>query len=167
MATTGQNGGVPDAATQPTPASSANNPTGTTPATTSATNDGESPATPAANKPIASLRLPPISTEETELWLSQVECAFGVAGVQDDSSRYQVLVVNLPTEVAIQVRDIINSPNPTYGHPHLCSQGATGSVTGITARSPPSAPAAGKSAAIRPSAAYTGGAVHGRCGTCR
>ena len=74
----------------------------------------ETPATPAANKPIASLRLPPFSTEETELSLSQVKCAFGVAGVQDDFSRYQVLVVNLPTEVAIQMRDIINSPNPTY-----------------------------------------------------
>ena len=114
MATTGQNGAVPDAATQPTPASSASNTPGTTPATTSSNNASETTATSTANRPIASLRLPPFSTEETELWLSQVECAFGVAGVQDDFSRYQVLVVNLPTEVAIQVRDIINSPNPTY-----------------------------------------------------
>ena len=52
--------------------------------------------------------------EETELWLSQVECALGVAGVTDDFTRYQVLVVNLPTEVAIQVRDVINSRTPSY-----------------------------------------------------
>ena len=52
--------------------------------------------------------------EETELWLSQVECALGVAGVTDDFTRYQVLVVNLPTEVAIQVRDVINSRSPSY-----------------------------------------------------
>ncbi|KAF0302183.1 hypothetical protein FJT64_025727 [Amphibalanus amphitrite] len=68
----------------------------------------------AASRPVASLRLPPFSTEETELWLSQVECALGVAGITDDLTRYQVLVVNLPTEVAVQVRDVISSPAPSY-----------------------------------------------------
>ncbi|XP_043193668.1 uncharacterized protein LOC122366003 [Amphibalanus amphitrite] len=72
------------------------------------------PPASAASRPVASLRLPPFSTEETELWLSQVECALGVAGITDDLTRYQVLVVNLPTEVAVQVRDVISSPAPSY-----------------------------------------------------
>ena len=72
------------------------------------------PLAPAASRPVASLRLPPLSTEETELWLSQVECALGVAGITDDLTRYQVLVVNLPTEVAVQVGDVISNPAPSY-----------------------------------------------------
>ena len=52
--------------------------------------------------------------EETELWLFQVKCSLGVAGVTEDFTRYQVLVLNLRTEVAIQVRDVINSRSPSY-----------------------------------------------------
>lgn len=112
MSTVGQNGAADNA--QPAPPEIAP----VTPAVAAATvGSGAGTAAlpaPVASRPVASLRLPPFSMEETELWLSQVECALGVAGITDDLTRYQVLVVNLPTEVAVQVRDIISSPAPSY-----------------------------------------------------
>ncbi|KAF0305496.1 hypothetical protein FJT64_022872 [Amphibalanus amphitrite] len=91
-----------------------NGPTDASAAGAAAAPPPPAPALATASRPVASLRLPPFSMEETELWLSQVECALGVAGITDDLTRYQVLVVNLPTEVAIQVRDVISSPSPSY-----------------------------------------------------
>ena len=113
MSTPNQNGAVPDAdAPAATPASGTGTPASGTQATGATQTSNSSSA--ATSRPVASLRLPPFSMEETELWLSQVECALGVAGITDDLTRYQVLVVNLPTEVAVQVRDVISGPSPTY-----------------------------------------------------
>ena len=63
---------------------------------------------------VTALRLPPFSADDPELWLAQVECAFGVAGISDDLARYQVLASSLPTNVAAQVRDVITCSAPTY-----------------------------------------------------
>ena len=60
-------------------------------------------------QPTASFRLPPFSAEEPELWLQQVECAFAVAGVADQSQRYHLLVSQLPMVIATQVRDVITT----------------------------------------------------------
>ena len=116
MTDPGQSGAAAASLAQavPTPTSSSYTITLTTTAPTTTASTTVTSASAPAPRPVASLRLPPFSSEETELWLSQVECALGVAGVTDDLTRYQVLVVNLPTEVAVQVRDVIGGPSPSY-----------------------------------------------------
>ena len=56
---------------------------------------------------LASFRLPAFSPEEADLWLLQVACAFDVAGINDSATKFKLLVANLPTSVASQVRDVI------------------------------------------------------------
>ena len=68
---------------------------------------------------LASFRLPPFSAEEPELWLTQVECAFEVAGVTSTDVQFKLLVANLPMSVASQVKDIINASPGSYAD--LCA----------------------------------------------
>ena len=79
---------------------------------------GPTPAPPATTRPsppqVTALRLPPFAADDPELWLAQVECALGVAGITNDLSRYQVLASSLPADVASQVRDVITCSAPTY-----------------------------------------------------
>ena len=78
-------------------------------------NSGTSTTNTASSTPqVTALRLPPFAPEDPELWLAQVECALGVAGITNDLSRYQVLASSLPPDVASQVRDKITCPSPTY-----------------------------------------------------
>ena len=72
-------------------------------ATAAAAGDGVLP------RPLASFRLPAFAPEEADLWLLQVACAFDVAGISDSVTKYKLLVANLPTSVASQVRDVISS----------------------------------------------------------
>ncbi|KAF0300056.1 Nuclear pore complex protein Nup133 [Amphibalanus amphitrite] len=73
----------------------------------------DTPATTAASderaRPLASFRLPAFAPDEADLWLLQVECAFDVAGIADPVTKFKLLVANLPTNVAAQVRDVIVS----------------------------------------------------------
>ena len=48
----------------------------------------------------ATLRLPPFSATEPELWLLQVQFAFDA-----DLARFRILAANLPMEVARDVKD--------------------------------------------------------------
>ncbi|KAF0292824.1 hypothetical protein FJT64_009252 [Amphibalanus amphitrite] len=59
-------------------------------------------------------RLPPFSAEDPALWLAQVECACRVAGIADSSVKFDLLVANLPTDVARQVRDVITATPASY-----------------------------------------------------
>ena len=65
--------------------------------------------TAAAPRAHAAFRLPPFSAEDPALWLAQVECACRVAGIADSSVKFDLLVANLPTDVARQVRDVITA----------------------------------------------------------
>ena len=73
------------------------------------------PATTRSSPPqVTALRLPPFAPDDPELWLAQVQCAFGVAGITSDLARYQVLASSLPADVASQVRDVITCSSPSY-----------------------------------------------------
>lgn len=60
-------------------------------------------------RPLASFRLPAFAPDEADLWLMQVQCAFDVAGICDSATKFKLLVANVPTSVAAQVRDVIVS----------------------------------------------------------
>ena len=62
----------------------------------------------------ATLRLPPFSASEPELWLLQVQFAFDAAGVTDDLARFRILAANLPMEVARDVKDTLVTSQPSY-----------------------------------------------------
>ena len=64
---------------------------------------------PALRTPLASFRLPAFAPDEADLWLLQVDCAYDVAGISDSATKFKLLVANLPTSVASQVRDVIVS----------------------------------------------------------
>ena len=68
----------------------------------------------AARRAFASFRLPHFSAEEPELWLQQVECAFEVAGVTAEDTRYKLLVAHLPMDVASQVKDVISTATGSF-----------------------------------------------------
>ena len=70
--------------------------------------------TAAAPRAHAAFRLPPFSAEDPALWLAQVECACRVAGIADSSVKFDLLVANLPTDVARQVRDVITATPADY-----------------------------------------------------
>ena len=59
-------------------------------------------------------RLPAFSPEEADLWLVQVDCAFDVAGIADDTVKFKLLVANLPVHVASQVRDVVTATPPSF-----------------------------------------------------
>ena len=65
-------------------------------------------------RPSAAFRLPPFSGDDPDLWLTQVQSACRVAGITDDTVKFDLLVANLPLEVARQVRDVIVATPPDY-----------------------------------------------------
>lgn len=69
---------------------------------------------PGPARPSAAFRLPPFSPEDPALWLAQVECACRVAGITDDTVKFDLLVANLPMPVATQVRDVITATPASY-----------------------------------------------------
>ncbi|KAF0293288.1 hypothetical protein FJT64_008816 [Amphibalanus amphitrite] len=64
--------------------------------------------------PSATFRLPAFSPEEAELWLVQVDCAFDVANITDNATKFKLLVANLPVHVASQVRDVVTATPPSF-----------------------------------------------------
>lgn len=97
------------ASTAQTPAGSATDsqpPAGSTQTSTTASTS--------ASRHYASFRLPIFAPEEAELWLVQVGCAFDVAGIDDETVKFKLLVANLPTTVASQVRDVITQQSGDY-----------------------------------------------------
>ena len=69
--------------------------------------DSTTDETDSTSRPLASFRLPNFAPEEADLWLVQVECAFDVAGIRRSTTKFKLLVANLPTNIASQVRDVI------------------------------------------------------------
>ncbi|KAF0298448.1 hypothetical protein FJT64_004171 [Amphibalanus amphitrite] len=68
----------------------------------------------ADSRPSATFRLPAFSPEEAELWLVQVDCAFDVANITDNATKFKLLVANLPVHVASQVRDVVTATPPSF-----------------------------------------------------
>ena len=62
----------------------------------------------------AAFRLPPFSADDMDLWLTQVGCACRAAGIVDDAVKFDLLVANLPRDVAAQVRDVILATPPNF-----------------------------------------------------
>ena len=67
-----------------------------------------------APRPYAAFRLHPFSPDDMGLWLAQVECACRVAGITDDSVKFDLVAANLPQSVAMQVRDVVTAKPPSY-----------------------------------------------------
>ena len=65
-------------------------------------------------RPSATFRLPSFAPDEADLWLVQVDCAFDVAGINDNATKFKLLVANLPVHVASQVRDVITASPPSF-----------------------------------------------------
>ena len=57
--------------------------------------------------------LPAFDSENPDLWLAQLECQLALAGITDDQTRYRHLVVTLPTQELVKVREVI-ARSPTY-----------------------------------------------------
>ena len=72
------------------------------------------PDTTSDPRPSATFRLPAFSPEEADLWLVQVDCAFDVAGITDNATKFKLLVANLPVHVASQVRDVVTATTPSF-----------------------------------------------------
>ena len=83
-------------------------------ASTEAMPGGEEVESTAAARPHATLRLPPFSASEPELWLLQVQFAFDAAGITDDLARFRILAANLPMDVARDVKDTLVTNQPSY-----------------------------------------------------
>ncbi|KAF0309635.1 hypothetical protein FJT64_019269 [Amphibalanus amphitrite] len=74
----------------------------------------ETTAPAASARAPATLRLPPFSASEPELWPLQVQFAFDAAGISDDLARFRILAANLPMEVARDVKDKLMTNQPSY-----------------------------------------------------
>lgn len=74
------------------------------------------PDTGVDTRPSATFRLPAFSPEEPELWLVQVDCAFDVANITNDVSKFKLLVANLPVHIASQVRDVVTASPPSFAN---------------------------------------------------
>ena len=48
------------------------------------------------------------------LWLAQVDCACRVAGITDDTIKFDLVAANLPPTVAAQVWDVVTASPPSY-----------------------------------------------------
>ena len=68
---------------------------------------------PAAGPEVAASRIPKLPAfwkEEPEVWFLQVEASFQIAGVTQDTTKFQYLVAHLDQSVLFIVKDIIISP---------------------------------------------------------
>jgi hypothetical protein len=59
---------------------------------------------------LATLKLPPFSKENPELWFIQIEMAFEISRITSDKTKYSYTVLNLDQSVIPFVADIIRNP---------------------------------------------------------
>lgn len=59
------------------------------------------------------MRLPPFWPADPEVWFSQIESQFKVAGITSDETKFNYIVGNLEPTYATEVRDILTKPPAT------------------------------------------------------
>ncbi|UYV74539.1 hypothetical protein LAZ67_12000067 [Cordylochernes scorpioides] len=58
-------------------------------------------------------RAPPFWPNDVELWISQLEAAFGLAGISRDETKFQATVTSLDQPTLTYVADIVTAPPPS------------------------------------------------------
>ncbi|UYV66809.1 hypothetical protein LAZ67_4002930, partial [Cordylochernes scorpioides] len=77
----------------------------------------EHPERPTSTAPFQISRLafraPPFWLNDVELWISQLEVAFGLAQISRDETKFQATVTSLDQPILAYVADIVTAPPPT------------------------------------------------------
>ncbi|UYV81363.1 hypothetical protein LAZ67_20000943 [Cordylochernes scorpioides] len=77
----------------------------------------EHPEVPTSTAPSQVSRLafraPPFWPNDVELWISQLEAAFGLAGISRDETKFQATVTSLDQPTLTYVADIVTAPPPS------------------------------------------------------
>lgn len=76
--------------------------------------------TPSINR--VAVKLPPFWAERPNLWFSQVDSQFAIAGITSDNTKFNYVVAQLDTRYAAEVEDIIINPPSTDRYLHLRSK---------------------------------------------
>lgn len=58
----------------------------------------------------ASIKLPPFWVSRPEVWFSQIEAQFAIAGIVNDKTKYNYIISALPIEIISNVFDIVENP---------------------------------------------------------
>ena len=61
---------------------------------------------------MAKPKLPDFWAEAPDMWFARAEAEFNLRSITLDTTKYGYLVAHLPENVALRVRDAINSPHP-------------------------------------------------------
>lgn len=76
--------------------------------------------TPSINR--VAVKLPPFWAERPNLWFSQVDFQFAIAGITSDNTKFNCVVAQLDTRYAAEIEDIIINPPSTDRYLHLRSK---------------------------------------------
>ncbi|UYV61860.1 hypothetical protein LAZ67_1006870 [Cordylochernes scorpioides] len=80
-------------------------------------------------------RAPPFWPNDVELWISQLEAAFGLAGISRDETKFQATVTSLDQPTLTYVADIVTAPPPS-AQARKCLQPCNFNVQGKRIRPP-------------------------------
>lgn len=68
------------------------------------------------------VRVPPFWPEEPEIWFSQIEGQFAIAGITSDLTKFHYVISQLDRQFSKEVKDIITNPPATDKYPKLKSE---------------------------------------------
>jgi hypothetical protein len=68
------------------------------------------------------VRVPPFWPEEPEIWFSQIEGQFMIAGITNDLTKFHYVISQLDRQFSKEVKDIITNPPATDKYPKLKSE---------------------------------------------
>ncbi|XP_047984421.1 uncharacterized protein LOC125224944 [Leguminivora glycinivorella] len=97
-------------------------PVSTAPSVTTAPLGSTTSTTDSSDVCKVGMRLPPFWPEDPEIWFSQVESSFDVAGINTDLTKYNYIVSQLDRQYAKEVRDVITNPPATDRYKKLKSE---------------------------------------------
>ena len=68
------------------------------------------------------IKLPPFWKGDPEVWFAQTDAQFVTRGIKDEHTKYAHVIASLPSEVALEVRDILVSPPTVKPYTELRAQ---------------------------------------------